>query len=430
MPFTKHTLLSIAVTTIVGTRSPIAHAITADQLAKQFEAYKAQQAKELAAIRTENAQLKEENASLKKQFEETQQQVSNNAQAVDTVAENLESGSGKSGWWEKTTIGGYGELHYNNHLTESDPRQRKNEIDFHRFVLFFGHQFTDKLRFFSELEVEHAVVAGDTDGEVELEQAYLEYDFADWVSTKAGLFLMPVGILNETHEPNTFYGVERNQVETKIIPTTWREGGVVASVHFENGISADLALTSGLKLDDGFSIRSGRGGLSKEDASDPIIAARVKYTGIPGLELASTILHQTDMEQSETGIPIGGGTLYEAHVIYSHSIGPGTFSGRALLALWDLEINNPAAHDAENQYGWYIEPSYRIPTTMGDIGVYGRFEQLEYFKNSLKKSNIWSTGVNWWLHKNVVLKGTYFYEDKRDGSANVRGFDLGIGYQF
>ncbi len=429
MHSSNKTLLTMAIAAIVS-QSPTAQAITANQLAEQFEAYKAKQAKELAVIRAENAQLKQENATLKKQFEETQRQVSNNAEAVDTVAENLETGTGKSGWWEKTTIGGYGELHYNNHLTESNPRERKNEIDFHRFVLFFGHHFTDKLRFFSELELEHSVAGDGEVGEVELEQAYLEYDFNDWASAKAGLFLMPVGILNETHEPDTFYGVERNQVEKNIIPATWWEGGAAVNVHFANGISADLAITSGLKLDESYSIRSGRGKVGKQDASDPIIAARVKYTGIPGLEMASTILHQTDMEQRQTGIPIGGGTLYEAHIIYSHEIGPGTFSGRALFALWDLDIDNPAAHDAENQYGWYIEPSYRIPTPMGDVGAYGRFEQLEYFNKSVKKSNIWSTGLNWWIHKNVVLKGTYFYEDKRDGTSNIRGFDLGIGYQF
>ena len=429
MHSSNKTLLTMAIAAIVS-QSPTAQAITANQLAEQFEAYKAQQAKELAVIRAENAQLKQENATLKKQFEETQRKVSNNAEAVDTVAENLETGTGKSGWWEKTTIGGYGELHYNNHLTESNPRERKNEIDFHRFVLFFGHHFTDKLRFFSELELEHSVAGDGEVGEVELEQAYLEYDFNDWASAKAGLFLMPVGILNETHEPDTFYGVERNQVEKNIIPATWWEGGAAVNVHFANGISADLAITSGLKLDESYSIRSGRGKVGKQDASDPIIAARVKYTGIPGLEMASTILHQTDMEQRQTGIPIGGGTLYEAHIIYSHEIGPGTFSGRALFALWDLDIDNPAAHDAENQYGWYIEPSYRIPTPMGDVGAYGRFEQLQYFNKSVKKSNIWSTGLNWWIHKNVVLKGTYFYEDKRDGTSNIRGFDLGIGYQF
>jgi hypothetical protein len=429
MHSSKKILLPL-IATVLLYQSPTVQAITTDQLAQQFEVYKAQQAKELAEIRSENAQLKAENKELKQQFEQTKQQVTNNAMAVDTVAENYETGSGKSGWWEKTTIGGYGELHYNNHLTESSPRKRKHEIDFHRFVLFFGHQFTDKLRFFSELELEHSIAGDGKVGEIELEQAYIEYDITDWASAKAGLFLMPVGILNETHEPATFYGVERNQVEKHIIPTTWWEGGIAANVHFGNGISADIALTSGLKLDESYSIRSGRGKVGKQDASDPAIAARIKYTGIPGLELASTIIHQPDMEQRVNGVPIGGGTLYEIHVIYSHNMGPGTFSGRALYSQWDLDINDPAAHDAENQYGWYLEPSYRLPTSMGDVGVYTRFEQLEYYKNELKKSNIWSAGANWWIHENVVLKGTYFYEDKRDGSANTRGFDLGIGYQF
>ena len=118
----------------------------------------------------------------------------------------------------KTVIGGYGELHYNNiEDTES--------IDFHRFVLFFGHEFTESIRFFSEFELEHALSGDGKPGEVELEQAYIEMDLTESTTLKTGLFLVPVGIINETHEPPTFYGVERNPVEKNIIPATWWEAG-------------------------------------------------------------------------------------------------------------------------------------------------------------------------------------------------------------
>ena len=124
-----------------------------------------------------------------------------------------------------TKLGGYGELHVNmleNQLTGEE----SNILDLHRFVLFLQHDFTDRLRFNAELEIEHALSGGDAPGEVELEQAYIEYDWAQRHSLKAGVFLVPVGILNETHEPPTFYGVERNPVEKNIIPTTWGEGGL------------------------------------------------------------------------------------------------------------------------------------------------------------------------------------------------------------
>lgn len=122
-----------------------------------------------------------------------------------------------AGWWTDTSIGGYGEMHYNG--------GRKDEIDFHRFVLFLEHQFTDNIRFFSETEVEHSQSGEGKKGEVSLEQAYLEFGLGGRRKAQAGIFLPPVGILNETHEPPTFYGAVCNAVETNIVPATWREGG-------------------------------------------------------------------------------------------------------------------------------------------------------------------------------------------------------------
>ncbi len=411
-----------------------AQAITVEELAAQFEAYKQQQEARFQQLHHENKTLKTENKTLKQTIENTQQQVENNTVAVESVAENMESGSSSSsdGWFENTSIGGYGELHYQNRSSEGG--SHKEEVDFHRFVLFVDHEFTDDLRFFSELELEHSIAGEGKSGEIELEQAYIEYDITDQASAKAGLFLVPVGILNETHEPDTFYGVERNEVEKFIIPTTWWEAGLAANYRFDNGLSVDAALMTGLDVGNDFYIRGGRGKIAKQKANDPIIAFRAKYTGIPGLELAGAILHQTDMGQSDNSkhgsVDIGSGTLYETHAIYSHAIGPGTFTGKALYSRWEFDIDNDDLA-AETQYGWYVEPSYRVPTAMGDVGVYGRYQQLDYFKSSDKEYDIWEAGANWWIHEHVVLKANYIYkEDNLNSNKDERGFDLGIGYQF
>ena len=138
------------------------------------------------------------------------QQVENNVAATEEVnqkaeilAENIESQPAVAE--SATSLGGYGELHFNMWEDQASGND-KNEVDFHRFVLFLDHEFDDRLRFISELEIEHALSGDGQPGEVELEQAYVEYDWADRHSVKAGLFLVPVGILNETHEPPTFYG--------------------------------------------------------------------------------------------------------------------------------------------------------------------------------------------------------------------------------
>ena len=124
-------------------------------------------------------------------------------------------------------ISGYMEMHLNAPLdrVDGDPI-----LDFHRFVLLFSHSFSDRLRFVGELEVEHAFVEGLEDaGEVELEQAYIDVLLKPALNFRAGMLLVPVGIINERHEPPVFHGVERPFVDTVIVPTTWFEAG--AGVH-------------------------------------------------------------------------------------------------------------------------------------------------------------------------------------------------------
>ena len=433
----KIKLLPLSIAIILGSTSTV-QAITVDELAAQFEAYKKQQDVRFDQMSSENSRLRQQNQVLKEKIDITEEQVANNTAAVEVVSENYDVTNQTSDWFSKTTLGGYGELHYQNRSFEGKD-DHKEQADFHRYVLFVGHEYTENLHFYSELELEHSFLKdtkdGSSDGEVELEQAYLEYTFNESISAKAGLFLMPVGILNETHEPDTFYGVERNEVEKHIIPTTWWEAGLGGNYKFDNGLSLDAILTTGLDMDDDYNIRSGRGKLSKQAANDPIIGFRGKYTGIPGLELASTILYQTDMGQSDNSnhgsVDIGAGTLYETHAIYSHAFGPGTFTGKALYSRWDIDINDPTQQSAEKQYGWYLEPSYRMHTSMGEIGVFGRYQELDYYKKGAKEYNIWEAGANWWIHQNVVLKANYIYkEDKNKNNNDERGFDIGLGYSF
>ena len=130
------------------------------------------------------------------EFKAMQDQLNQLADAVENQPASKAS---------KVHIGGYGELHYNN--LENSDGSKFRELDFHRFVLFFGYDFTDSIRFHSELEIEHAFVEdtddGSNPGAVELEQAYVEFDLTDNMETKAGLFLIPGGIRNETHQPTT-----------------------------------------------------------------------------------------------------------------------------------------------------------------------------------------------------------------------------------
>ena len=58
-----------------------------------------------------------------------------------------------------------------------------------------------------------------------MEYAHVTIDFVPQAHLRVGSVLVPVGFLNQTHEPPTFFSVERPQVDTLLIPTTWMEVG-------------------------------------------------------------------------------------------------------------------------------------------------------------------------------------------------------------
>ena len=319
-------------------------------------------------------------------------------------------------WADTTSVGGYGELHYNNLDSGS-------EVDFHRFVLFVNHEFNETIRFYSELEIEHALAGNGKPGEVEIEQAYIEANFGGNSAAKGGLFLVPVGILNETHEPPTFYGVERNPVEKDIIPSTWWEAGAGLSGYSETGFSWDLALHSGLNVpiegSDAFKVRKGRQKVAKASAEDGAITGRVRWTGMPGVEVAASLQYQGDITQGELGI---SATMFETHIALQR----GGLGLRVLYARWDLDGEEAAAIGRDDQRGYYIEPSYRfLDDKLGIFVRYSRWNNEAGLDSEDKKQV--NAGVNYWPHPRVVLKADY---QNQGGRIDDDGFNLGIGYQF
>lgn len=343
-------------------------------------------------------------------------------QAQQEQIEAMQKNQGHGGD-DALSIGGYGELHYNN-IKDGD-----DEIDFHRFVLFFSYDFADDIRFVSELEIEHALAGNNKPGEVELEQAYIEFDLNQTTQIKGGIFLIPVGILNETHEPPTFYGVERNPVEKNIIPTTWWEGGVALNGELApgSGFSYDVALHSGLSLNDSvgnrYKIRNGRQKVAEALANDFALTGRIKYTGTAGLEVAATLLYQDDVTQDTESEAVSA-TLFQTHAAYTTS----RWGMRAFLAHWNLSGDKPESRGRDKQQGGYLEASFKPAEK---VGIYGRFSHWDNEAGNRADTD-WDRieiGVNYWPHENVVIKFD-IYDQEQNDSTDEQGFDLGIGYQF
>ena len=374
--------------------------------------------------------LKGQQSKTQEQLQETEVKVEATADAVDQVSAGPVAKMAE--WANNTQVGGYGEHHFN-HFKNGD-----DKVDAHRFVIFLNHQFNDKVRLFTELEVEHGLVK-DTGchgvtaidgqaldcgkkngGEVELEQAYIEWDFAENHRLNIGQFLVPVGILNETHEPDTFYGTERNNVEKNVIPVTWWETGVQVVGEIAPGLSYNAGVHSGLKMDDGDKIRSGRQKSANATAEDLAFTGRLKYTGIAGLELATTLQYQQDVTQGATAEGADA-TLVEAHAAYQ----TGNFALRALWASWDIDSDAFELVGRDEQEGWFIEPSYKLTEK---LGVFVRYSEWDNNAGNSADTEIEQVdfGLNYWLTPRVVLKADVT-DQVNDDSDSV---NLGVGWSF
>lgn len=381
-------------------------------------------------------------------LEDLQQQVDALAAQMEARPAAAEGATGLTAGAGKTTLGGYGEAYFKRIDGSRD------EFDAYRLVLFVGHSFNDRLRFGSELEVEHGYVkdtdttctqtdtnsngvldvgeltcgkALTTQGYVAVEQLFLQYDYADKHRFSAGQLLVPVGILNETHEPDTFYGVFRAPVEREILPGTWFETGLMFSGEIVEGLSYDAMVSSGLKGDGGKAVKDMRQRGSKADGSDLAWTGRVKYTGLPGTELGLSFQRQTDMAQGTLAQDLEG-DLVTAHVAWNS----GPFGVRALVAEWNLDEAAMAAGNRKRaeQSGWYVEPSWKV---LPKLGVFARYSVWDNEAADAADSE-WkdtSVGVNWWLHERAAIKADLQRrDDPNPANKDQDGFNLGIGFQF
>jgi len=369
-------------------------------------------------------------------------------QKIESTAELVEAGrAGKTSWADKTSIGGYGELHYNSWNDESTDADGvandRDRIDFHRFVIYLAHEFTDSIRFFSELEVEHAVSGDGEPGEVELEQAWIEMDLNQSHRFRAGLDIVPIGLVNVTHEPNTFYGVERNQVETEIIPSTWWEAGAGLLGEIAPGWNYDLVVHSGLVVpttgSNAFRPRSGRTKIAEAENVAVAVTGRIRYTGLPGLEVALSGQYQSDYTGTADAFDVDA-FLVEGHIDWRHRSG---FGLRAMYASWFYD-DDPAAGlnaglvGADNLDGYYVEPAYRFASPIplpGEFGIFARYSEYDA-PNQLPNPHFEryeqiTVGMNYWPTPQVVFKVDGQWQDA-DGpvAQTFDGFNLGMGYQF
>lgn len=362
-------------------------------------------------------------------IQQLEEQIAALAEAMDETSSQQTS---------KTTFGGYGELKYHSnsingtgfaHLDAEDEQKDGNkDIDATRFVLFIGHEFTNKIHLHSEFEVEHAVSGAGKRGIVEMEQMFIDFKLRPNLNLKTGMMLMPIGITNETHEPPTFYGVDRPIVEKTIIPTTWWSTGVMASYQHSSGIAADYMIHEGLAIsetwrddnpNDVYNIRKSKSKSSYAPAYDLAHTVRLSYTGTAGLNVTLYGQYQPDMDQSAEDSYAEDAMMLGGHVIYQWR----DLKLTGLYAQWTLNGDDAKTAKQDHQYGHYVEASYRLSPS---YGVFARNSEWSMHKDSTRQQL--NYGASFWPHEDIVFK--FDIQEQNNDAGNLDGFSIGMGYQF
>ena len=360
---------------------------------------------------------------------------------------------------KKLTVGGYGQIDYNQGF-DSDTRTN-GKLDVHRMVLFFGYKFNDRVNFVTEVEFEHVK-------EVYVEQAFINYKINPAINFKAGLMLIPMGIQNEYHEPTTFNGVERTSVEHDIVPTTWRELGIGFGGNIDNlslkyqiyAVNGFLSYDNGLgkiRGKDGF--RKGRQKGAESTMSTPNLSTKVDFYGIKGLKLglagyfgktqstlyddlsnADTTGLSQQADSSVVGLAMVG---FDARYTYK------AFEARGQVIYTTVsntnQYNTFTGKDlGSSMLGYYAEVGYDVLSIFNKnakqrLVAFGRYEfwdtqatvSSETTKNEAYNRSAITTGLSYHIAQGAVLKADYqMFNNNAPGSKTANFFNMGVGVWF
>jgi len=361
------------------------------------------------------------------------------------------------------SIGGYGEGNYSAKV--GDKGSSNDSADMARMVLYAGYKFTDRILFNSELEFEHASTGegSESKGEVSVEFASLDFFIDQRANVRAGLVLMPMGLVNRIHEPLFYFGNHRPEVEQRIIPSTWREMGAGLFGAITPNLTYTAYVVSGLDAT-GFTsdgIREGRGGGSNAKAENFGYVARVDYdpAALPGVTVGgSAYVGNSGQNQAFAGQKADVFTqLYEAHVQWKYrglefrTLGSwGHIGDAALVSAANIARNGPVDADHPNagqvvgsqNYGWYSEVGYDVlPLLWQDttqyLAPFFRYERLNtmakapsgFANDPTKDWQIYQVGLQYKPIPNVVIKADYRNYVAKQGQL-PDDFNLGFGFIF
>ena len=339
------------------------------------------------------------------------------------------------------SIAGYGEMLLENY---ADSSGKTTQFDYLRAILYAGYRFNDKFLFNSEIEVEHAK-------EIYVEFAYVDYQATQNFGLRGGMLLVPMGLVNEFHEPTVFMGAERPVTENKIIPSTWRENGGGFYGAFDQVSFRFYVLNGfkGSKFNDG-GLRGGRQKGYKALSSSIVYTGRLDVTPTPGVFFGASFYtgdsgnREVILDGQEYGV---GTTIWDVHA-QAQVRGLDLRALMARASLSDVAQLNQSLGFTGNKSvgsglaGQYVQVGYDLLSQVvgaGDVALspYVRFEKVDtqaevpvgFERSASKNNNYFTFGIELKPNPGVVLKIDHMWVSN-DASSGTNQFNINLGYAF
>lgn len=346
-------------------------------------------------------------------------------------------------------VGSYGEMIVNAPLDGKGPAV----ADLRRTILFFGFNFTDHIRYFSEIEWEHAFSSNKQDGEISVEQMIIDFVIRRWFNVRTGMSIVPVNLVNLYHEPPTFHGVERPDVDLFIIPSTWKQllvgfYGAVGDLRYQ------LYITPGLRAE-GFTAATGiRGGVQDNwpKIRDIGVTGRIDWSpflganfglsgffskagqGDPNLGNISVTIGAFDARFNRAGFVLAGQVSY----IYLNDV-------EQLNALL-FRISPLAGPVSRQLVGGYVEAAYNL---LQPLHLKSSMMMFAFFRYNRTDTQLdvpeqvltaprragfdrtaYVAGLTFKPIFEISIKADYTYRHTELADSGSHQLNLGLGYQF
>lgn len=275
----------------------------------------------------------------------------------------------------KATVGGYADIQFNALTGPNLDNRSRNTFNQVRMIPFIYSDITDRVKFSTEIEFERGGPQNNqSDGEIKLEFAQIDYLVNEAVNLRAGIILVPVGKFNLLHDSPLNDLVDRPMVSRLIIPSTWSETGAglygtlyptsLSKLDYEfyviNGMQGQTSAGAAANATDLNGLRNVRGSLARDPNDNKAVVGRLAFSPMLGIEVAGSGYYGLWNNRGAGGVNNASDYIGIYALDWTLQRGPFELIGEAAWSRITRTPGSAVATGPAGMMGYYIQANYHF----------------------------------------------------------------------